>query len=134
MQLAAPRLNIQKTHTSFFPKVFPLERHETEKYPDLSDLQAIYHTCPSFVWNIWFSYNFRKNFLTKYSDHYVWSGPPKNHEVENWMNAYSDYTVQINNGNICGTATCLKNNDIKKLYKWIIFHKNFIFSKTSYSI
>ena len=48
MQLAAPRLNIQKTHTSFFPKVFPLERHETEKYPDLSDLQAIYHTCPSF--------------------------------------------------------------------------------------
>merc|ERR1712136_717663 len=51
-----------ETHTSFFPKVFPLERHETEKYPDLSDLQAIYHTCPS--------------------DHYVWSGPPKNHEIE----------------------------------------------------
>ena len=48
MQSAAPRLNMQKTHTSFFPKVFPLERHETEKYPDLSDLQAIYHTWPSF--------------------------------------------------------------------------------------
>ena len=62
------------------------------------------------------SYNFRNPFfLTNNSDHYVWSGPPKNHEVEEWMNAYSDYTVQINDGNICGTATCLKNNDIKKL-------------------
>ena len=64
------------------------------------------------------SYNFRNPFfLTNNSDHCVWSGPPKNHEVEEWMNAYSDYTVQINGGNICGTATCLKNNDIKKLYK-----------------
>ena len=61
-------------------------------------------------------------FSTNNSDHYVWSGPPKNHEVEEWMNAYSDYTVQINDGNICGTATCLKNNDIKKLYKWMISH------------
>ena len=76
-----------------------------------------------FVKNIKFSYIFRNHlFSTNFSDHYVWSGPPKNHEVEEWMNAYSDYTVQINDGNICGTATCLKNNDIKKLYKWMIFH------------
>ena len=41
-----------ETHTSFFPTVFPLEKAETENYPDLSELQAIYHTCPFVRWLI----------------------------------------------------------------------------------
>ena len=51
-----------ETHTSFFPKVFPIEEAETETYPDLSNLQGIYHTCPT--------------------DHYVW-GLPKDTSGEN---------------------------------------------------
>ena len=35
-----------ETHNSFFPKVFPINPAETESYPDLSKLEAIYHTCP----------------------------------------------------------------------------------------
>ena len=29
-----------------FPKVFPVNPAETEDYPSLSNLEAIYHTCP----------------------------------------------------------------------------------------
>ena len=35
-----------ETHVSMFPKVFPINPAETEDYPSLSKLEAIYHTCP----------------------------------------------------------------------------------------
>ena len=35
-----------ETHVSMFPKVFPINPAETEDYPSLSNLEAIYHTCP----------------------------------------------------------------------------------------
>lgn len=80
-----------ETHTSFFPKVFPLEKAETEDYPDLSELQAIYHTCPF--------------------DHYVFTGPPQHTEVQDWLEANKDKTIMINDGIECGTAKCLEEHD-----------------------
>ena len=82
-----------ETHTSFFPKVFPIEQAETEVYPDLSELQAIYHTCPM--------------------DHYVYSGPPKETSVQDWLEFNKAKTIMINDGVACGTRKCLLEHDMK---------------------
>ena len=77
-----------ETHTSFFPKVFPIEEAETETYPDLSKLKAIYHTCPV--------------------EQYQYGLPVDNSVVE-WLHYYSDKTIMINNGEPCGTKECIQN-------------------------
>lgn len=83
------------THTNVFPKVFPINQAETEEYPDLSDLQAIYHVCPT--------------------DQYV-VGLPQHLDtsVQEWLDYNNDKTIMINEGKPCGTMSCLEDgNDYK---------------------
>merc|ERR1711935_76453 len=77
-----------ETHTSFFPKVFPIEEAETETYPNLSKLEAIYHTCPV------------------EQNQY---GLPVDNSVVEWLEYHSDKTVMINDGEPYGTEKCVQN-------------------------
>ena len=76
-----------ETHTSFFPKVFPIEEAETEDYLDLSKLEAIYHTCP----------------IEQYQ-----YGLPVDNSVVEWLEHHSSHTVMINEGRPCGTEKCIQ--------------------------
>ena len=63
------------THDSFFPKVFPITEAETETYPDLSQLVAIYHTCPT--------------------EQYIINSIPKDDSVYEWLEYHSDKEMEL---------------------------------------
>jgi len=62
------------THDSYFPKVFPITEAETETYPDLSKLVAIYHTCPT--------------------EQYIINSIPKDDSVYEWLEYHSDKEME----------------------------------------
>ncbi|CAG5110350.1 Oidioi.mRNA.OKI2018_I69.chr2.g4761.t1.cds [Oikopleura dioica] len=87
-----------ETHVSFFPKVFPTDQAETESYPNLSQLQQIYHTCP------FDNYSFGSC-----------NSCPQDTSVMDWLEDNKEKTFMINEGEACGTAACLANGgDLKK--------------------
>ena len=87
-----------ETHVSFFPKVFPTNPAETEKYPNLSNLQQVYHTCP------FDNYSFGSC-----------NSCPQDTSVMDWLEFNKERTIMVNGGEACGTAACIANGgDLKK--------------------